>query len=169
VLGVTVFWAEATMEEMRVSKCHTCGHVRLHDGEAELTRVVCGRTFVGRVPAQVCPQCGEWVVTDSRVGQFEAAVARALVASGIDQGEAVRWLRTTAGLRGVDLAEMLGVVPETVSRWETGRTTIDRATLHPLGRLAIEAGEGCSDTAAALRAMGTPRKLPEIVRVDAAA
>lgn len=66
----------------------------------------------------------------------EAAVARALVAAGAADGDTLKWLRKTAGLRAADLADLLGVTAKTVSRWETGETPIDRATLLTLGRRA---------------------------------
>ena len=36
----------------------------------------------------------------------------------------IRFLRKHLGLSGVDFANVLGVVPETVSRWETGKADI---------------------------------------------
>jgi len=98
----------------------------------------------------------------------EAAVVRAMRASGAHDGVALKWIRKVVGLRAVDLAELLGVSAKTVSRRETGETPIDRATLHILGRLAVEAVEGQSETADALHAMATPTALPPHVVLRAA-
>lgn len=56
-------------------------------------------------------RCGQLVFT-ARV------VADALVDRGLRTGEEMRWVREVAGLACSQLAEMLGVVPETVQQWE---------------------------------------------------
>lgn len=154
------------MEEMRVSRCFQCGHVGLDDGVADLKRQVGGRTYTASVRAQVCPNCGEWVVTDETLGRFEAAVSRAVMASGARDGSTLKWLRKVAGLTAAELAGLLGVTSKTVSRWETEETPIDVATLHALGELAVDGGEGRTTTADALRAMASPkRRLPRTVAI----
>ncbi len=150
------------------TKCPTCGREGLVEGTRTLSRTLGGRTYAAVVPAQVCPHCGEGLVSHADLGRFEAAVVRALVGSGAHDGATIKWMRKVAGLRAADLAELLGVSAKTVSRWETGETPIDRATLHILGRLAVEAGEGQSETADALRAMATPATLPPHVLLRAA-
>lgn len=154
-------------EATKATRCPTCGRAAFADGSKALKRVVGGHTFEGTVPAQVCP-CGEALISHQALGHFEAAVARALVTAGAADGDTLKWLRKTAGLRAADLADLLGVTAKTVSRWETGETPIDRATLLTLGRLADDAGEGRSATADALRAMARPpTKAPRTVSLGA--
>jgi transcriptional regulator with XRE-family HTH domain len=45
-----------------------------------------------------------------------------------------RW-RRRAGLRALDIAAMLSVTPETVSRWERGTVETPRAAAYVLGDL----------------------------------
>ncbi len=156
------------MEEVVSTKCPNCGREGMTDGSRELSRPVGGVTYRATVPALVCPHCGEGTISFQAMGRFEAAIARALVASGAHDGDALKWLRKVAGLRAADLADLLGVTAKTVSRWETGETLIDRASLLTLGRLAVDAGEGRSDTADALRAMARPTpKRPRKVALGA--
>lgn len=143
-------------EAFKAMKCPTCGRAKLTDGTRVLSRSFGGRVYTATVPAQVCRHCGESLVSHQAMGRFEAAVTRALVTDGARDGASLKWLRKSAGLRAEDLASLLGVSAKTVSRWETGETPIDRATLHTLGELAIDGGEGRTTTADALRAMAKP-------------
>lgn len=79
---------------------------------------------------------------------------RALLDAGSTDPKAVTWLRKAAGLRGNELAALLAVAPETVSRWEHGARTIDRAALAILGSLALDALDGVTTTRDRLRALG---------------
>lgn len=145
-----------------------CGKAGVVDGTTEMSRTFNGVTYTATLPAQVCPHCGESLVEGRDLGRFDAAVTHALAAAGPPDGATVKWLRKAAGLTGAELGALLGVAPESVSRWENDRAPMDRATLHTLGCLAIEHGEGRSDTADELRAMATPpAKRPRTVTVRA--
>ena len=43
------------------------------------------------------------------------------------RGEALRYARKAAGLRQVDLARLLDIAPETISRYETSNDAVPRA------------------------------------------
>lgn len=137
-------------------RCPLCREGLLAPGISTVVRRFDGVTYTVTVPAEVCPHCSESLVTSANLRRAEAAIARALVTSGAQDGATLQWLRKVAGLRAVDLAELLGVAVETVSRWENDRTAIDRPALHTLGELAVERGEGRTTTADALRAMAGP-------------
>lgn len=78
-----------------------------------------------------CPSCGEEEVAIPRMEELHRLIARAVIhkPSGLSGAE-VRFLRKWLGHSGRDLAAIMGVTPETVSRWETGAiplgTTADR-------------------------------------------
>jgi len=155
---------EATMEK---KTCPTCEREGIGPGVTTLTQVVDGRTYTAEVPAEVCPHCEESLVRGDVLGRFERAVVAAVVAAGGQGGETVRLLRGALGVRATDLADLLGVTPETISRWENGKHTIDRATWATLAALATEGVDG--PTATRLRAAASPARLPTVVRLDTAA
>ncbi len=133
--------------------CPLCGKGELHPGERERTRTVGGITYAANLPASVCDACGEAIFTTPTVRAFNREVTAAVAASGARTGDTVTMLRKTAGLTGVALARLLGVTPETVSRWEHADRTPDRATMTLLGALAVEACDGVHNTRDRLEAL----------------
>jgi len=65
----------------------------------------------------------------------ERAIAKDLAARGVRTGDEFKLVRKVAGLRAVDVAAMLNVTPETVSRWERGTVEVPRAAAYVLGDL----------------------------------
>lgn len=102
----------------------------------------------------------------AELGHFELAVAEKLAGLGIRTGEAFKFMRKALGLRAVDLAELLDVAAETVSRWETGEPEARAFAL--LGSIVAERLRGQEETVDRLRALRSPRKRPARVRVHAA-
>ncbi|HWU86525.1 MAG TPA: type II TA system antitoxin MqsA family protein [Kofleriaceae bacterium] len=82
-----------------------------------------------------CSSCGEAVFDWEESGRQERALAAALVERGIRKGNEFALVRKAAGLRGVEVAELFGVRPETVSRWEHGDGEIPRTAAYALGQL----------------------------------
>jgi putative zinc finger/helix-turn-helix YgiT family protein len=69
-----------------------------------------------------CAGCGQSEVAIPAVEELHKAIARTIILKRARLvPEEVRFLRKHLGLRGVDLARRMGVSPETVSRWETGK------------------------------------------------
>jgi len=69
------------------------------------------------------------------------------------------------GLRGTDLAALLDVAGETVSRWETGALPVERRALALLAAIVMEAVAGGTATLDRLRTLQAPTKLPKVVKV----
>lgn len=68
-----------------------------------------------------------------------------------------------------DVANVLGVTAETVSRWETGQRDVDRHVFALLGALAIAAVEGRPSPAERFKALAaTNRKLPGAINLTRA-
>lgn len=83
-----------------------------------------GVVLVG-VDAQTCGQCGEVEFEIPDVQGLNAMLADALVRKqGHLAGHEVRFLRKNLGWSAQEFANRLGVVPETVSRWENGHVII---------------------------------------------
>ncbi|MBI5514883.1 MAG: helix-turn-helix domain-containing protein [Deltaproteobacteria bacterium] len=119
------------------------------------------RRFTAQLPALRCPRCGEVYLPGPAVGAFDDAVTRALVEAGASDGDALRWLRRAAGLRAADLAALLDVRPETVSRWETEASPAPRAAVYALGTLALASVYGQTAPLERLRALASPTAAPE--------
>jgi len=141
-------------------KCPTCGQVgTLTLRHTDATSCVGANRFVMEVPAWVCGVCDEAIFSSETLSAMERAVTRELIASGAQDPAALRWLRKAAELPGAELARLLGVAAETVSRWENGVQTPDRATVAVVAELALDALEGRIDTRSRLDRMAhaTPR------------
>lgn len=66
-----------------------------------------------------CPSCGEEEIELPNIEDLHALIAKTLARKPerLTPGE-IRWLRTHLGYSSVDFAKVMGVQPETVSRWE---------------------------------------------------
>ncbi len=138
------------------TKCPMCGAIgTIRDASVEHTATVGPRVFVAALPGRVCGSCNEAIFTTATVDALEAAITRALVFEGANDGAATRWVRKSAGLTRLEFARLLGIDPEAVTRWEHGAAMPDRPALALLGALAIEAMDGRTDTRARLEAMAS--------------
>jgi putative zinc finger/helix-turn-helix YgiT family protein len=152
-----------------MKQCPTCQGRRWKRGSTVLKITVDGVTFEGKVAAAVCAKCGEAIIEGATLEGFELAIATELASRGVCTPAAFRFVRKALGLRGVDLAELLGVEPETVSRWENGARALDRSAFALLGALVADRIAGRNDTRLRLEALRKPsRRLPSTVRVRAA-
>jgi transcriptional regulator with XRE-family HTH domain len=97
-----------------------------------------GLVLVHAVTETVCTRCRR--VADITVPNLAGAIAAAGIARVMNPvaltGAELRALRRATGHTAKDLAEVLGVRPETVSRWETGAEAIGQAN-EKLARLVI--------------------------------
>ena len=135
-------------------ECPDCGG-KLVSITHRLRRVFSGRTLEADVPALKCAGCkAEPQVAIGVLLAFDKATVKELASSGPIGGEAFRFLRDAASLTGQDLAALLDVRRETVSRWEHDRAPIDRAAWVTVGALATDKLDGREDTVGRLRALG---------------
>lgn len=66
-----------------------------------------------------CPECGEEEVVIPKIEELHGVIAKSISKRpGQLQPREIRFLRTFLGYSSVDFARLLGVTPETVSRWE---------------------------------------------------
>jgi putative zinc finger/helix-turn-helix YgiT family protein len=145
--------------------CPSCGEKKLHKGNVRLVRVVGERELTATVTGLVCDGCGE-SITDLRDGErFDLAIAE-LLSEAPPTGESFRFLRKVAGLRASDLARMLGLTGDTISRWENGKYAIDRAAFLVLGQIVRDQRRGQTGMLDLIRRAETPRALSDHVEVD---
>lgn len=146
----------ATDDELQVTRCTNCGHTDLDPaGIKEVVRTLGGVRMSVEVPAQTCRNCGERFIRAADLGAAEGAITYALVARGIGGADVARWLRKGAELRVDELAVLLGVTAEAVSRWEQAPGP-DRATIAVLGDLAVDALNGRTTARDRLQAAANP-------------
>jgi DNA-binding transcriptional regulator YiaG len=116
---------------MKPVKCTGCkkdglkpweGLIELHGVEIK----TCGKR---------CGLCGETEFTAESMEHNERTAATALVARGVRAGAEFKFVRKMAGFKAAEVAEMLAVRPETVSRWERGEIEIPRAAAFTIGEL----------------------------------
>lgn len=149
-----------------LNRCPACESTDLHRKRVHLTRKVAGHAFTALLPAQVCGGCGEPYFAAADVTKMDIRVALELLAAGESSGKALRYIRKSIGLGSGELAALLDVRAETVSRWENGKRPIDRGSFAVLHQLALDRLHGTSATADYLRSLKRPRKLPRTVRLD---
>jgi hypothetical protein len=69
-------------------------------------------------------------------------------------------------MRATDLAALLDVSAETISRWETEKRAVDRGALALVGNLVRDTLEGRTATLEQLRALREPRPLAKTIQLD---
>jgi putative zinc finger/helix-turn-helix YgiT family protein len=129
-------------------------------GAVEETVRVGGLRFTAQVPAQVCPACGESYLSGETLRTLERGVAEALARSGAGSPEAFRYMRKVVGLKAVEVAELFGVTPETVSRWENGERQPEPRAVKLIGALVVEHLAGRSDVLDYLRSLSRDQGEP---------
>jgi putative zinc finger/helix-turn-helix YgiT family protein len=149
-------------------QCLSCNQGTMRPSTVEIRREVGARVFVAAVDGRKCAACGEASFKGTDLARFEGAVAASLARSGEASGEAFRWMRKALDLRAVDVAALLGVTPETISRWETGRVAIDRSALALLALLVLDHERGSAATIDALRARAAAAPLGKTVKIKLA-
>lgn len=88
-----------------------------------------------------------------------------LALAGEATGEVFKFIRKAVGMKASELAELLGVAAETISRWETGEREVDRGAFALLADIARERLEGRASTLGMLKALRAPRRLAKTVRL----
>lgn len=111
--------------------CGQCGSVLsapvLEDG----VPFNCGipDVFLSGVPVSRCGHCGHYEATVPNLERLHGALARLLAEQPHRlTPQQVRFMRKWKGWSGKDFAGIMGVTPETVSRWENGQKQMQRHT-----------------------------------------
>ncbi len=115
--------------------CPTCGTM-MKEARGALHAPVNGEDVaVPGVPHFKCPKCGEQVLTYTQARRFEEdAVALYRRKYGLLSGDEIRAIREHRDLTQVELARLLRLGANTISRWESGRN-VQTAALDVLLRL----------------------------------
>lgn len=109
-------------------KCANCdGDMKRGLAPSQVT--IDGVTVTADLPSWTCQKCGETYFVGTTLESFQLTAAEAFGRLGLVSGHVLKFMRKTLGMRATDLASLLGVTPETVSRWETGKHVIERAVM----------------------------------------
>lgn len=149
-------------------KCPICNEGTLRPAERTLRAEVNGHVFTANVAEERCDACGEGLVDGRDVERFELAVSRALLDAGDTSAEAFKYARKSIGLTAAELATLLGVTPESISRWENAKHPIDPTALALLSLLVQDAAAGSTALLDALRARTTAKPLAKRVTLKLA-
>lgn len=161
--GAPLFEVKGKMKDDKKA-CVSCGEKKLQRGDVALVRSLDGREFSATVTGLVCQGCGE-SITDLRDGErFDLAVAEVL-SEAAPSAESFRFLRRVAGLRAQDVARLLGLTGDTISRWENGKYPIDRAAFFVLGQIVREQRRGSTAMLDLIHRGEMPKALPAKVEV----
>jgi DNA-binding transcriptional regulator YiaG len=148
-------------------RCLRCpGGADLVERRTTVSRAVAGHKFVAELAGRGCVRCGREYPDDTSIARLDLHVALRLSEAGVSSGEAFRFMRKALGLRGTDLAELLDVAPETVSRWETDKRAVHRGAYALVASLVRDRIEGRSGTLDALHALKRPTPLGETVVLE---
>src|SRR5262249_9756196 len=145
-----------------LKRCVQCASTTFdHTVEEEVPILeAAGTRFVADLEAQKCRKCGEVYIADAEFERAHHWVAERLVDLGVSTGDAFRFLRKTLGMRAIDLAELLTVDAVTISRWETGASTLNPLALATLGMLVLDELTRPCDPRKVLEAQAHPQRLP---------
>ncbi|MGZ5967372.1 MAG: type II TA system antitoxin MqsA family protein [Polyangiales bacterium] len=155
------------MTETKVRKCYACGSARLVRGTRDRRLEVDSRTFIASQPFTRCEACGESISDGRWLHAFELEIARTIATDGPSTGDGFRFMRKAIGLQASELAELLDVTRETVSRWENEKQDLERRAVAILSSLVLETVEGRRLLLDRLHALRNGRaKLAKTVRIE---
>jgi putative zinc finger/helix-turn-helix YgiT family protein len=148
-----------------MNRCVECGGP-VGAGTAEDTIRVGKARVVVTYPVRRCGKCGEEYVDGEVSRRIDLLVAARVAELGEVSGEAFRFARKALGLRAIDLAELLDVSADTISRWERGAVAVDRAALALLAAAAADALDNRTTTLDRLRALAVGKRPAGALRLD---
>jgi putative zinc finger/helix-turn-helix YgiT family protein len=149
--------------------CVECGSDKLQEADVQIERSIAGALFLTTASATRCGACGEEYVAGEAVQKFELSIASYLALAGVHSGEVFRFMRKAIGMRAADLADLLGVAPETVSRWENDEREPERGLFGVLGALIGDKIAGRTTVLDMLRAQRNPKPLGKQIKIPVAA
>lgn len=148
-----------------MTRCYQCKSEKLVEKNFADEIEVAGVKFVADLPSTVCEECGEATIASKVLGAFELAIARQLGQLGLREGEAFRFMRKAIGKRAIDLAQDLDSTPETISRWENGKTEIEPRAFLLLANLVEDKIRGANTTQELIRMLHEKPQKPQRIRL----
>ncbi len=138
-------------------KCFNCGKATFKRMQVPFAITVADIEFATELPGGSCSSCGARTVSGEAGASFELQVASELASRGVRSGETFRFMRKALGMKAADLAEIMNVAAETVSRWENGQRDVGGPEFMLLGFLVDDKRAGRSTVQARARALAEPQ------------
>lgn len=123
-------------------KCVECGGTKFEVGTHEQKYIVDAIVFRVESKADRCVKCGSMLVESVAMGVGELRAAGWLAENNIISGASFKFMRKALMFRAKEIADLLGVTPESVSRWENGRLDVDRRVWFLLAEIVLDRVEG---------------------------
>jgi hypothetical protein len=148
-----------------VERCGVCGRSALESTISPQSWTVGDRTFFAKLRVSSCKSCGQvFGLIEGRI-ELGLRAAGEFVRAGDFTGDAMKHMRRVLGLKAAEWARVIGVTPDTISRWETGKRPLPRSAAFVLGSLVMDQLEGRGNTLQYLKALRAPRKLPQHIEL----
>ncbi len=134
-----------------MKRCAACGSGDLR----ETTEEVEVRVAASPVPLTVkvtgvsgvaCRACRESFLAGADLGRAELLAGAEAMARGLRDGGTFKFIRKALGLRAADLAKLLDVSAETISRWENSHRAAERSVWNTLADLVSDRLQGTKTT-----------------------
>jgi putative zinc finger/helix-turn-helix YgiT family protein len=148
-----------------VARCPICREGKLVKGKAPAQVHVGKHLFTAELPAMCCDKCDEVYFDGSDLRRFESQAAAELAKAGESSAEALVFQRKTLGLMAKELAELLDIRPEHLSKWENGKLPVERRAAALVAAMVLEHVQGRSSTLECLRALRRPITLGHSIRL----
>jgi DNA-binding transcriptional regulator YiaG len=144
--------------------CQRCDRYPEGSTTMEASRTFDGHVFKAKLGARRCLKCHQKFLEQDAGEDFDRRIALRLALSWPPSPAAMKLMRTVIGLSTKDLAALLGITRETVSRWEHGRLTPGRQTIALLAQLVDSRGNCCAQRT--LETLKNPRPLAAVILVE---
>jgi hypothetical protein len=141
---------------MTLTSCAECGAKRLKTSKQTVTREVGGVTFSADLPARACTSCDAVYLDGPLLVAFENDIARHLARHGPISPAGLAYMRVSLQMTGRELARLLSVTPEHLSRWENGKRNIDPCAWLVTGDLVLERTGESAGVRARVEALSKP-------------
>ena len=138
-------------------KCFNCGKPTFKRGDVPIVITVAEVELTGEVPGGQCSSCGASTMNGEAAARFELQAAAELVQRGLCSGETFRFMRKALGMKATELAEVMNVAPETISRWENAQREVDWPEFLVLGCLVDDKLAGRTTVLSRARALAEPQ------------
>ena len=138
-------------------KCFNCGKPTFKNGQVQFTVTVAGIEFTTELPGGQCGSCSGRTIHGDAAARFELQVAAELMTRGLRSGETFRFMRKALGMKAADLAQVMNVAAETLSRWENDQREVDWPEFLLLGSLVDDKLAGRTTVLTRARALAEPR------------
>lgn len=138
-------------------KCFNCGKATFKHGQVPFTLTVADVEFATELPGGQCASCSGRAIDGDAAARFELQVAAELVGRGLRSGETFRFMRKALGMKAADLAQVMNVAAETLSRWENDQREVDWPEFLLLGALVDDKLADRTTVLARARALAEPQ------------